>query len=54
MLLAQGLLQPVAVQAVDRRVADDGEGLRFRQIADVLPGPVQQAVFNMNIVGIFS
>ena len=50
----QGRLQSLPVESIDVRIGNDSQGPRFRQIADIIASPVEEAVFNMNIIRIFS
>ena len=50
----QGRFQPLSVQGIDVRIGNDGQGPRFRQIADIIASPVEEAIFNMDIIRIFS
>ena len=50
----QGRFQSLPVEGIDVRIGNDSQGPRFRQIADIIASPVEEAVFNMNIIRIFS
>lgn len=50
----QGRFQSLPVEGIDVRIGNDGQGLRFRQIADIIANPVEKTIFNMNIIRIFS
>ena len=50
----QGRFQPLSVEGIDVRVGNDGQGPRFRQVADIIASPVEKAIFNMDIIRVFS
>ena len=50
----QGRFQSLPIQGINVRIGNDSQGPRFRQIADIIASPVEEAIFNMNIIRIFS
>ena len=48
------VFQTLTIEGVDVGISNDGQGLRLRQAADIIASPVEEAIFNMNIIRIFS